>query len=75
VVLDEPNASLDDAGQAALAAALLELKQNGVTVVLMTHRRSVLAAVEKLLVLRDGSLVAYGPRDAVLDALRKEGMR
>jgi ATP-binding cassette subfamily C exporter for protease/lipase len=75
VVLDEPNASLDDAGQAALAAALLELKQNGVTVVLMTHRRSVLAAVEKLLVLRDGSLVAYGPRDAVLDALSKEGMR
>lgn len=74
VVLDEPNASLDDAGQMALAAALRELKQKGATVVLMTHRRSVLAAVDKLIVLRDGGLVAYGPRDAVLESLRKEAV-
>ncbi len=75
VVLDEPNASLDDAGQAALAAALKELKQKGATVVIMTHRRSVLASVDKLICLRDGALVAYGPRDAVLDALSKEAAR
>jgi PrtD family type I secretion system ABC transporter len=75
VVLDEPNASLDDAGQAALAAALNELKRKGSTVVIMTHRRSVLAAVDKLIVLRDGAMVAYGPRDAVLEALAKEGSR
>lgn len=73
VVLDEPNASLDDAGQAALAAALRELKQKGTTVVIMTHRRSVLASVDKLICLRDGALVAYGPRDAVLEALNVGG--
>ncbi len=74
VVLDEPNASLDDAGQAALAAALKELKQQGATVVIMTHRRSALASVDKLLVLRDGALAAYGPRDAVLEALNAGGL-
>ena len=73
VVLDEPNASLDDAGQLALAAALKELKQKGATVVIMTHRRSVLAAVDKLICLREGALVAYGPRDAVLEALNVGG--
>lgn len=75
VVLDEPNASLDDAGQAALAAALQELKQKGATVIIMTHRRSVLASVDKLILLRDGALIAYGPRDAVLEAIRKETAR
>ena len=72
VVLDEPNASLDEAGEAALAAALQELKARGTTVVVITHRRSVLSAVDKVLCLRDGAVVAYGPCDAVLQALQKE---
>ena len=72
VVLDEPNASLDEAGEAALAAALQELKARGTTVVVITHRRSVLSAVDKVLCLRDGTVVAYGPCDAVLQALQKE---
>lgn len=72
LVLDEPNANLDDAGETALASALLALKARGATVVIATHRRSVLAAVDKLLCLRDGNVVAYGPRDAVLQALQKE---
>ena len=75
VVLDEPNASLDEAGELALAAALQELKANGVTVVVMTHRKQVLAVVDKLLCLREGAVVAYGPRDAVLQALQKETAR
>jgi ATP-binding cassette subfamily C exporter for protease/lipase len=71
VVLDEPNSSLDEAGDAALAAALLELKTRGTTFVIMTHRTSVLAVADKMLVLRDGIQQAFGPRDEVLAALRK----
>jgi ATP-binding cassette subfamily C exporter for protease/lipase len=71
VVLDEPNSSLDEAGDAALAAALLELKTRGTTFVIMTHRTSVLAVADKMLVLRDGMQQAFGPRDEVLAALRK----
>lgn len=75
VVLDEPNASLDEAGEMALAAALQALKAMGTTVVVITHRRSVLSVVDKLLCLRDGTVVAYGPRDAVLQALQKESTK
>lgn len=71
VVLDEPNSSLDEAGDAALAAAVLELKARGTTFVVMTHRTSVLAVVDKMLILRDGNMQAFGPRDDVLAALRK----
>ena len=75
VVLDEPNANLDDAGEAALLEALRGLKSNGATVVVVTHRSSVLAVLDKLLVLREGQLAYYGPRDLVLEALHKEGAR
>jgi ATP-binding cassette, subfamily C, bacterial exporter for protease/lipase len=71
VVLDEPNSSLDEAGDAALAAAILELKARGTTFVVMTHRTSVLAVVDKLLVLNDGIAQAFGPRDDVLAALKR----
>jgi ATP-binding cassette, subfamily C, bacterial exporter for protease/lipase len=71
VVLDEPNSSLDEAGDAALAAAILELKARGTTFVVMTHRTSVLGVVDKLLVLNDGIAQAFGPRDEVLAALKR----
>jgi ATP-binding cassette subfamily C exporter for protease/lipase len=71
VVLDEPNSSLDEAGDAALAAALLDLKARGTTFVVMTHRTSVLAVTDKMLVLRDGTMQAFGSRDEVLAALKK----
>jgi ATP-binding cassette subfamily C exporter for protease/lipase len=70
VVLDEPNASLDEAGDAALQLAIAERKSQGTTFVVMTHRSSVLAVADKLLVLRDGQPQAYGPRDEVLAALK-----
>ena len=69
VVLDEPNSSLDEAGEYALAQTLLQLKAQGTTVVLITHRTNILSAVDRLLVLRDGQVQAYGPRDEVLAAL------
>ena len=71
VVLDEPNSSLDEAGDAALAQAIAELKARGTTFVIMTHRTSVLAVADKMLVLRDGTQQAFGPRDEVLAALNQ----
>jgi len=70
IVLDEPNSSLDEAGERALVQTLLGLKARGTTLVVMTHRTSVLAAMDKILVLREGQAAALGPRDEVLAALQ-----
>ncbi|TCW32975.1 type I secretion system permease/ATPase [Gulbenkiania mobilis] len=69
IVLDEPNSNLDDVGEQALVRAIIDLKARGKTVVLITHRTSIISAVDKLMVLRDGLLQMYGPRDQVLAAL------
>ena len=69
VVLDEPNSSLDESGDAALAQAIAQLKLTGTTFVVMTHRTSVLGVADKLLVLRDGQTQMFGPRDDVIKAL------
>jgi ATP-binding cassette subfamily C protein/ATP-binding cassette subfamily C exporter for protease/lipase/ATP-binding cassette subfamily C protein EexD len=69
VVLDEPNASLDQAGEAALIDAIGRLKARGTTVILVAHRPSLLVHVDKLLVLREGAAVLFGPRDEVLPRL------
>lgn len=69
VVLDEPNSNLDDAGEVALVQAVRKLKTEGCTVVLVTHRQSILGAVDKLLFLRDGVQHLFGPRDQVLKTL------
>ncbi|MDB5854332.1 MAG: type secretion system ATPase [Herminiimonas sp.] len=71
VVLDEPNSSLDDAGDAALASLILNLKAQGTTFVVMTHRASILAVVDKVLVLRDGMTQHFGARAEVLAALKE----
>ncbi len=71
VVLDEPNSSLDEEGDAALVRAIGELKARGTTFVVMTHRMSVLSVADKMLVMRDGQMAAFGPRDEVLAALQK----
>lgn len=71
VVMDEPNASLDAAGDAALDAALAALKARRSTVVVVSHRSSVLQRADKLLLLQEGQARAFGPRDEVLQALRQ----
>ncbi|MGB2130907.1 MAG: type I secretion system permease/ATPase, partial [Marinobacterium sp.] len=71
VVLDEPNSNLDDQGEAALAVALQNLQEMGATVFIITHRASVLSQVQKLMVMREGVLAMFGPRDQVLAELNK----
>ena len=72
VVLDEPNSSLDEVGDAALAKAIATLKQMGTTFVVMTHRSSILGVADKILLMREGAQQAFGPRDEVLAALQQK---
>jgi ATP-binding cassette subfamily C exporter for protease/lipase len=71
IVLDEPNANLDDVGEQALGRAIMELKNKGKTVVLITHRPSAIALADRLVVMQEGRVQIQGPRDAVLAELRK----
>ena len=70
VVLDEPNSNLDTDGDAALIDTLQQLKTAGTTVIVMTHRMNVLSVVGFMLVLIDGQIKQFGPRDQVLAALQ-----
>jgi len=72
VVLDEPNANLDDAGEAALMNTVAQLKARGRTVFLITHRPGAVGAADWLLILNNGELVANGPRPAVVAALQRQ---
>jgi len=72
VVLDEPNANLDDEGEAALVRAVQGLKEKGKTVVLISHRPGIVSVADRLLILHEGGVQASGPRDGVLDALKKQ---
>ncbi|PPQ35922.1 ATP-binding cassette, subfamily C [Rhodoblastus acidophilus] len=69
VVLDEPNANLDAAGEEALLAAVQRLRAMKTTVVIVTHKINILTAVDKILVMADGAAQAFGARDAVLQSL------
>jgi ATP-binding cassette subfamily C exporter for protease/lipase len=69
VVLDEPNANLDDAGEKALAQTLMTLKANGSTVFVISHRSHLMEAADRMLVLADGQVQASGPYDGVMAAM------
>jgi ATP-binding cassette subfamily C protein EexD len=71
VVLDEPNSNLDDIGEKALAEAVQGLKARGCTTVLVTHRPKILCLVDKILLLSDGAVMAYGSRDEVLAKMQQ----
>lgn len=68
IVLDEPNANLDEAGEQALLQAIAQLKQLKRTLILITHKPNVLTLTDQLLILREGQLQAYGPTAKVLAA-------
>lgn len=71
IVLDEPNANLDDTGERALNLAIASLQQKNKTVVIITHRTNMLSITNKLLLLVNGNNAAFGPTQEVLNALAK----
>ena len=75
VVLDEPNAHLDGDGELALAATVRRLRERGVTVVLIAQRAGVMALVDKVLVIKQGAMEAFGPRDEILPRLRRASFK
>jgi ATP-binding cassette subfamily C exporter for protease/lipase len=75
VVLDEPNSSLDEAGDAYLMNLMRHFREQGTTVVVITHRSNLIAAADGLMLLRDGAVAALGPRDEVLAALAKQAQQ
>jgi PrtD family type I secretion system ABC transporter len=69
VVLDEPNAHLDRPGEHQLIATLKDLKAEGVTVIVITHRSNLLEHVDKILLMHEGRVAMFGPRQDVLARL------
>jgi len=70
IVMDEPNANLDEVGESVLAQAIDVLKQNQISVIITTHRPRLVGVVDNLLVLRNGRQVGFGPADDMLNAVR-----
>ncbi|RNJ41549.1 type I secretion system permease/ATPase [Mesorhizobium erdmanii] len=71
IVLDEPSSNLDADGDRALAECALELKRRGSTVIIVSHRPSTLANVDKILLLRDGAVEAFGMRNEIVALLNQ----
>ena len=72
VVLDEPNSNLDSDGESALIEALRELQSEGVTVVVITHRTTLLAVADMVMVLRDGAVERLGAASQILGPMRPQ---
>jgi PrtD family type I secretion system ABC transporter len=72
VVLDEPNSNLDGGGEIALAQALSALRKEGVTTIVVTHRPSLIAHVDKIVVLGAGRVQQYGPAAQVMKAMQQQ---
>lgn len=73
VVLDEPNSNLDAEGEAALAEAIVRIRERGGIAIVIAHRPSALAGVDLVLMMKEGRVAAFGPKDEVLSrVLRRE---
>lgn len=72
IILDEPNAALDDAGLSALLAAMDTLKKQGKTIVLITHHKPLLSVTDKLLLLAGGRMQLFGPTEKVIETLNHQ---
>jgi ATP-binding cassette subfamily C protein len=75
LVLDEPNAHLDAEGEQALLKAIGEVRARGASVILVAHRSGVIAIADKLLVLRDGAIERFGPREEVARAMAQQAQQ
>lgn len=69
LILDEPNSNLDEAGEQALAAAILKMKQHGCSIIMVSHRQGALPLVDNLVIMGAGRIQTQGPRDAVIAEL------
>ena len=69
IILDEPNSNLDDEGEQALINSWAQLKTNGTTVVIVSHKPSLLVGVDKILMLKNGQVAMFGPREVVFKKL------
>ena len=72
IILDEPNSNLDEVGEKALALAIQQLKAAGSTVFVITHRTNILTQLDRLLVMNNGAISMYGPREQVMAELSKQ---
>ena len=75
IVLDEPNTNLDNEGECALREVIQGLKSEAKTIVVISHRSSVLLSADKLLVLREGRQILFGGRDEVLAKIAPNGVK
>lgn len=71
VVLDEPNSNLDEEGERALSAAIMSVRARGGIVVVIAHRPGVLAVVDFVLMMQDGRMVAFGPKEEVFARMNR----
>jgi len=74
IVLDEPNANLDEAGDRALVNAVKDCKSSGKTVIVITHRPNILDVADMILVLQEGNVIHYDTKDSVMNAMRSRNM-
>lgn len=75
LVLDEPNAHVDEEGELALLAAMAAARSRGASVIVVAHRARLIESADALLVLREGMLLEHGPRDAVMAKMRPAGAK
>lgn len=75
LILDEPNAHLDQEGDSALVAALAALKAEGRTVLIVSHKLGILPVIDKILVLREGRIDMFGARDEILPRIAPQALR
>jgi len=75
VVLDEPNSNLDEQGELALVKAIIDLKKQGTTVVIITHRTSILQVTNKLAVIQQGVLEMYGATKEVTEKITEANLK
>ncbi len=71
VVLDEPNANLDELGEQALVNAIVQAKQKKITTIIISHRPSILSSVDKILILQDGAVAAFGTKEEIMARFAK----
>ena len=71
VLLDEPSSNLDGEGDQALTECLVQLKERGTTVIVISHRPATLSTVDKILILRDGAVEMFGDRAEIISRLNR----